>query len=101
MTALITPPTKTITLEQGVKLGENTITEITITKPLVSHLKGVSLKNLMDMQTDEITKIIPRVTTPSLPPHALDSMDFTEFMQVASEVLGFLMGVKNTDTPDE
>lgn len=54
MTALITPPTKTITLEQGVKLGDNTITEITITKPLVSHLKGVKLTQLMEMQIDEI-----------------------------------------------
>ena len=100
MTALVTLPTKTITLEQGVKLGDNTITEITITKPLVSHLKGVKLAQLMEMQIDEIVKIIPRVTAPSLPPHALDSLDFNDFLNLCAEVIGFLTNQTSTATQD-
>lgn len=96
-----TPQTKQITLEKGVKLGENIITDITITKPLVGHLKGISIKNLIEMQTDEIAKLIPRVTMPSLPQHALDKMDFAEFLTLAGEVMGFLMAAGDTATQDE
>lgn len=96
-----TPQTKQITLEKGIKLGDNLITNISITKPLVGHLKGISIKNLIEMQTDEIAKLIPRVTQPSIPQHALDGMDFGEFLSLAGEVMGFLMGADDTATPDE
>lgn len=100
MTALVTLPTKTITLEQGVKLGDNIITEITITKPLVSHLKGVKLAQLMEMQIDEIVKILPRVTQPALTEKSLDSLEFNDFMALCAEVISFLTSQK-TATPDE
>ena len=101
MTALVTPSTKTITLEHGVKLGDNIITEITITKPLVSHLKGVSLTKLVDMQLDEVAKIIPRVTSPMIPQQAFDTIEFTDFLHLCGELLGFLTNAATEATPDE
>lgn len=92
--------TKQITLEKGVKLGENTINDITITKPVVAHLKGISLTKLFNFETDELMKLIPRVTAPSIPQPALSNMDVTEFMTLVGEVVGFL-AEENTDTQDE
>ncbi|WFF38025.1 phage tail assembly protein [Moraxella nasibovis] len=91
---------KQITLTHGVKLGENTITEITIAKPFVSHLKGISLTKLFNFDTEELLKLIPRVTTPSLPQPALERMEISEFMELVGEVLGFLAD-ENTATPSE
>ncbi|WP_323842939.1 phage tail assembly protein [Moraxella sp. Pampa] len=91
---------KQITLTHGVKLGDNTINDITVNKPFVSHLKGISLTKLFNMDTEELLKLIPRVTSPSIPQPALERMQITDFTFLVGEVVGFL-AEEGMDTPDE
>ncbi|MFA9485471.1 MULTISPECIES: phage tail assembly protein [unclassified Moraxella] len=92
--------TKQITLTHGVKLGDNTITDITVNKPFVSHLKGISLTKLFNMETEELLRLIPRVTTPSIPQPALERMEIADFTYLVGEVVGFL-AADSTATQDE
>lgn len=51
----------TITLDTPIKRGESEITVVTINKPNSGALRGASLRGLLDFQTDDIIKVLPRV----------------------------------------
>ena len=102
--AVIAQNSKSITLDHGITLGENLIKDITIYKPNVSHLRGISLRHLLDLNVDELKKLLPRVTSPAIPEKAIDSMEIMDFTNLTGAVLGFLTpkeADQNTDTPTE
>lgn len=84
------PVIKLITLEEPIKRGDTEITEIQIRKPKVGELRGVSLSQLMQMDVSELTKIMPRITQPTLTAEEIQNMDPADLIQVAIEVAYFL-----------
>ena len=62
------PNQETVQLEQPIQFGGNTITEITIRKPNVKALSGVSLQAIYQHDVNALIKVLPRVTTPALTP---------------------------------
>ena len=52
------PVIKTVTLETPIKRGDKEITEIQVRKPKAGELRGVSLSALMQMDVNEITKVM-------------------------------------------
>ncbi len=84
------PVIKPITLEEPIKRGDTEITEIQIRKPKVGELRGVSLSQLMQMDVSELTKIMPRITQPTLTAEEIQNMDPADLIQVAIEVAYFL-----------
>lgn len=84
------PVIKPITLEETIKRGDTEITEIQIRKPKVGELRGVSLSQLMQMDVSELTKIMPRITQPTLTAEEIQNMDPADLIQVAIEVAYFL-----------
>ena len=84
------PVFKTITLDTPLTRGETEITEIQIRKPKVGELRGVSLSQLMQMDVSELTKIMPRITQPTLTAEEIQNMDPADLIQVAIEVAYFL-----------
>lgn len=84
------PIIKPITLEEPIKRGDKEITEIQIRKPKVGELRGVSLSQLMQMDVSELTKIMPRITQPTLTAEEIQNMDPADLIQVAIEVAYFL-----------
>ena len=85
------PVIKPITLEEPIKRGDTEITEIQIRKPKVGELRGVSLSQLMQMDVSELTKIMPRITQPTLTAEEIQNMDPADLIQVAIEVAYFLL----------
>ncbi len=84
------PVIKTITLEAPIKRGDTEITEIQIRKPKVGELRGVSLSQLMSMDVTELTKVMPRITQPTLTAEEIQNMDPADLIQIAIEVAYFL-----------
>ena len=81
---------KTVKLDTPLIRSEKEITEIQIRKPKVGELRGVSLSQLMQMDVSELTKIMPRITQPTLTAEEIQNMDPADLIQVAIEVAYFL-----------
>lgn len=85
------PVFKTITLDTPLKRGETEVTEIQIRKPKAGELRGVSITSLMQIEVTELTKVLPRITTPTLTDEELRNMDVADLTQIGLEVSGFLL----------
>lgn len=83
--------TDPIVLDEPIKRGEQTISEITLRKPKSGELRGVSLADVLQMQTDALITLIPRLSTPSLTAAEVRQMDPADLVQCGGEIAGFLL----------
>lgn len=84
------PNEATVELETPIAMGEAQITLITVRKPSVQALSGVSIQQLYNYETDALVKVLPRVTTPALTPHQVKTLDVVDLIQLGGEVVNFL-----------
>ena len=82
--------TKTVTLEQPIKRGDDEVTEITLRKPNTGALRGLMLSNILQIDVDSMVKLLPRISTPSLSQKELYDLQPSDFTQLALEAAGFL-----------
>lgn len=87
----------TVTLETPIKRESGDLAKIQIIKPKTGDLRGVSLVELMQMNTDAIVKVLPRVTHPSIVPHEVQDMDISDVLQCGTELVGFLLPASAKD----
>lgn len=87
-TARTTDP---ITLDEPIKRGEQTIDTLTLRKPTSGELRGVSLTDVLQMQTDALITLIPRLSSPSLTAVEVRAMDPADLVQCGGEIAGFLL----------
>jgi hypothetical protein len=83
------PNQETVQLEQPIQFGGNTITEITIRKPNVKALSGVSLQAIYQHDVNALIKVLPRVTTPALTPQQVLDLDPVDFAQLGGHLVTF------------
>lgn len=82
---------KTITLETPIQRGNTTITQVVVRKPQSGALRGCRLQALMEMDVDNLTLVLPRVTTPSLTRAEVMKLDPADLMTLSTEVVLFLL----------
>ncbi|HHR5538635.1 TPA: phage tail assembly protein [Klebsiella quasipneumoniae] len=94
---------KTVTLNTPLKRGETEFSEFQIRKPLGGDLRGVSLVELLSLNVDALTTVLPRITAPALNKHEVAQLDFIDLTAFGTAVIGFLpqTSPEATDTPDE
>lgn len=85
-------PTETVTLDTPIQRGKNTVTEITIRKPLSGALRGVGLVDLLNMDTGSLQKVLPRISEPALTEAEVRKMDPADLLQIGGKVSLFLLG---------
>lgn len=83
--------TQKITLETPIKRGETEITAIELRKPTSGALRGVSLRCLLDFQADDLIKVIPRISEPSITNYEAARLDPADLMQLGVVIAGFLL----------
>lgn len=83
-------PTEVVELETPLQRGKNTVTEITVRKPMSGGMRGVSLVDIMNLDVAALTKVMPRITTPSLTEAELKTMDIVDLVQLGTALNGFL-----------
>ena len=93
--------TKTITLDTPIKRGETEITSIEIRKPGAGELRGISLRSLMNFETDAIMSVLPRITAPSLTAHEVQMMDPADLLDAGSEIATFLLKKRELQAAQE
>ncbi|HEX8963632.1 MAG TPA: phage tail assembly protein [Rhodocyclaceae bacterium] len=81
----------TVTLDEPIQRGEDKITEVVLRRPKAGALRGVSLMELMNMQTDAIIKVVPRVSSPTLNEPDVAGMDSADLAQLGIALAGFFV----------
>lgn len=82
----------TITLDAPIKRGETgLIAAIEIRKPNSGALRGVSLRGLLDLQADDIIKVLPRISEPPITDHEAARLDPADLLQAGGVIAGFLL----------
>lgn len=84
------PNEEVVELETPILMGNNQITFVTVRKPNVQALSGVSIQQLYNYETDALVKVLPRVTTPALTAHQVKSLDVVDLIQLGGQVVNFL-----------
>lgn len=85
---------KTVTLDQAIQRGDTTLTEIQLRKPKAGEMRGLNMTDVVQMDVNALTKLLPRITTPILTEAEIGNMDPADLMQLGSEVSTFLVPKK-------
>ncbi|MFD0726972.1 phage tail assembly protein [Lysobacter brunescens] len=78
------------TLEQPINRGDMTISVVKLRKPNVEATRGLQLATLAQMDVDQLTKLLPRISTPALTEHDVAQLDVADLLKAGGIVLGFL-----------
>jgi hypothetical protein len=85
---------KTVTLDQAIQRGDTTINEVQLRKPKAGEMRGLNMADVLQMDVNALTKLLPRITTPILTELEIGNMDPADLLQLGSEVASFLMPKK-------
>ncbi|MFM9269985.1 phage tail assembly protein [Halomonas elongata] len=88
---LPTAITETITLDEPIQRGKQTVTDVQIRKPRSGALRGVALTDVLQMDVVALTTVLPRLTEPALTEAEVRNMDPADLVQCGSKVAGFLL----------
>ncbi|MGR2709572.1 phage tail protein [Pseudomonas sp. IB20] len=81
----------TVILDMPIRRGTSTIDSITLRKPNSGELRGVSLSELLQMDVNSLVKVVPRISSPTLTPIEVNSMDPADLFALGTKVSGFLL----------
>lgn len=90
-TAASTAAPNTIVLDTPIQRGSTSITEITLRKPNSGELRGLSLQRLHQADAEEIMKLLPRITLPSLTPPECAQLDPADLSEAGGHIISFLL----------
>jgi hypothetical protein len=90
-TAAVVAVPNTIVLDTPIQRGTTSITEITLRKPNSGELRGLSLQRLHQADADEILKLLPRITLPSLTPPECAQLDPADLSEAGGHIISFLL----------
>lgn len=89
-----------IPLQSPIKRGETVIDAVGLRKPTAGELLGVSLVELLQMDVGAISKILPRITTPTLLEQEIAGMDPADLLAMGAAISGFLLPTAAPASPD-
>lgn len=79
-----------IVLEQPIKRGDTTITEITLRKPAAGELRGLKLVDLLNGDVNATIRLVPRISTPTLTEQDVAALDVADLTLCADNIAVFL-----------
>jgi hypothetical protein len=85
------PNEAVVTLDKPITRGSNTHESLTLRKPSSGELRGVSLLELMQMDVQALSKVLPRISSPSLTAQEVNAMDPADLLACGVAVSGFLL----------
>lgn len=86
---------KTVILSTPILRGEKAFNEITVNKPNVLALKGLTMLDVMQMNTDAMMQLLPRITSPMLSKADFATMEAADFIELGASAVSFL--AKNSE----
>ena len=86
-----TPGIRTVELDEPIKQGDTVIGILQLRKPGAGELRGLSLARLGQLDVDEIRKLLPRITMPTLTVADVDKLCSADLFEIAGEMADFLL----------
>ncbi|MEC7120353.1 MAG: phage tail assembly protein [Pseudomonadota bacterium] len=80
---------ETVDLDEPIQRGDNLITRITLRRPQAGELRGISLLAVMQMDTNTLITLLPRISDPVLTTPELTRMNLADIVQLATVVANF------------
>ncbi|WP_372450166.1 phage tail assembly protein [Paraburkholderia aspalathi] len=94
-TATITPAVvddpNSYTLDTPVVRGNQTIERVTLRRPKSGELRGVSLSDLVSLDVSALSRVLPRISSPTLTEQDVANIDPADLVQLGGIFAGFLM----------
>jgi hypothetical protein len=78
------------TLDTPLARGSQTISAVTLRKPKSGELRGVSLSDLVSLDVGALSKVLPRVSTPTLTEQDIANLDPADLVMLGGIFVGFL-----------
>lgn len=79
------------TLDEPIVRGRQTIDRITLRRPKSGELRGVSLSDLVSLDVAALSKVLPRISSPTLTEQDVANLDPADLVQLGGIFSGFLM----------
>lgn len=70
--------------------GSQTITKVALRKPKSGELRGVSLSDLVGLDVAALSKVLPRISTPTLTEQDVANLDPADLVMLGGIFVGFL-----------
>jgi len=86
---LIPVTSPTVTLDEPIQRGDETITAITLRKPNAGELRGVALVELAQLDVSALHKVLPRITAPTLTEADISKLCLADLLALGAEIAGF------------
>ena len=78
------------------RAGQPDVTTISLREPLAGDLRGLNLPDVLQMQQQAITTLLPRISTPALTPAEYTKLHVADFTALAVKVVGFFVDPDET-----
>lgn len=85
---------KKVTLDQAISRGKESVTEVTLRKPKAGELRGLSLSDLLNLDVNAISTVLPRISSPMITKDEVLTMDPADLVQIGGEISNFLVPKK-------
>lgn len=84
-------PTAEVPMQTPIVRKGETITKLQIMRPRTGDLRGLLLADVLQMKTDAIATLLPRITVPTLTKAEVEEIDPADLVSCGVEVAGFLV----------
>lgn len=85
------PGLDSVTLDEPVQRGDQTITTVQLRKPKAGELRGISLSDLAELDVAALQRVLPRITIPSLTQQEVDALELCDLTALGAKVATFLL----------
>lgn len=81
----------TVELDFPLQRGDTTLHTVTLRKPLAGELRGIKLSELLALEVGSVQQVLPRITTPTMTPNEVASLDPADLIELSMRVAGFFV----------
>jgi len=78
-------------LDTPLTRGSQKITKVTLRKPKSGELRGVSLSDLVNLDVSALSRVLPRISSPTLTEQDVANIDPADLVMLGGIFVGFLM----------
>jgi hypothetical protein len=80
-----------IDLEKPIKVDDDVeFTRLTLVRPYSGHLRGVSVRDVLNFENDALLTILPRITKPSFPSPLHSQLTLADMVRIGDGIAYFL-----------
>ena len=88
------PKFQSIELDEPIKRGEVVISQVTLRQPNGGEMRGLSMMDIVQMKTEALFVLVPRISEPVLMANDLKQMNPADLMQIATVIAQYYVPKK-------